>query len=132
MLTYLGSVGNRSEFCRKVPEGKIRRKILSEKLFFSSVSNIAKGMIANTEIDLNNNKGIIYSTLDFLLTIKEFVNHIKIGIQTKGYEDVEQGDNLLITLLGILGRCSINAKTKYKVFTHNVVDLISSKKVLKW
>ena len=84
-------------------------------------------MIANTMINLNNNnKGIIYYRPNFLLTIKKFVNHIKIGIQTKGYEDVEQGDNLLITL-GILGRCSINVKTKYKFFTKKVVDLISSK-----
>lgn len=83
-------------------------------------------MIASTEVDMNNNNGIIYCNPDFLLTVKDFSEKIKIWIQTQGYEEVESGDNLLISI-GFLGRCSNNSQTKYKIYIDKVVNLTSSK-----
>ena len=41
-------------------------------LFDERIKDITKSMIASTEIDMNNNRRIIYFSPDFLLTIKDF------------------------------------------------------------
>ncbi|KAG5594341.1 hypothetical protein H5410_035573 [Solanum commersonii] len=45
---------------------------------------------------MKNNGGIFYISPDFMINLAEFGNHIKIGIQTKGYEEMNSENNLLI------------------------------------
>lgn len=83
-------------------------------------------MIASIEVDMNNNSGILYCSPDFMMSIKDFIKHIHIGIQTKGYKEANSGDNLLVHV-AFLGRCTTNSRIIYKVFVDQVVELLSSK-----
>ena len=43
-------------------------------------------MIASTEIDMNNNIDIVYCIPDFMMSLKDLQQDIKIEIKIKGYE----------------------------------------------
>ena len=62
-----------------------------------------KAMIASIEIDMNNNIRIVYCMPNFMMSLKDLQQDIKIGIKTKGYEQVK-GSNLVINI-GFIGRC---------------------------
>lgn len=87
-----------------------------------------KAMIGMTEVDMNENKGIFYCIPNFLMSIKDFSNHVKIGIQTKGYEDMKEGENLSVCI-GFLGRrFSTGIVVKYKLKKiKEFVDIMGSK-----
>jgi hypothetical protein len=74
---------------------------------------------------MNENKGIFYCSPDFMLDILEFGKHMKIGIQTKGYEGYN-GDNLLLCV-GFLGKLLENSNSKFKVKLADVVELMGNK-----
>ena len=42
-----------------------------------------KAMIANTKIYINNHLRIVYCMLDFMMSLKDLEQDIKIGIKTK-------------------------------------------------
>ena len=50
-----------------------------------------KAIIGLTEVDMTNNGGIFYISPDFMMSLNEFGNQIRIGIQTKGYEEMHSG-----------------------------------------
>lgn len=95
-------------------------------LYDTRWNDIGRAMIASIEVDMNNNSGILYCSPDFMMSIKDFIKHIHIGIQTKGYKEANSGDNLLVHV-AFLGRCTTNSRIKYKVFVDQVVELLSSK-----
>lgn len=109
------------------------RKELGRKTLISLYdgrwTDASKAMIGMTEVDMNENKGIFYCIPDFLMSIEDFSNHvIKIGIQTKGYEDMKEGENLSVCI-GFIGRgCSTSGEVKYKLKKiKKVVDMMGSK-----
>ena len=59
---------------------------------------MGKAMIVSIEIDMNNNIGIVYCLLDFMMSLKDLRQDIKIGIKTKGYEAIVKGSNLVINI----------------------------------
>ncbi|KAK4349297.1 hypothetical protein RND71_032052 [Anisodus tanguticus] len=75
---------------------------------------------------MTDNGGIFYISPDFLMNLKEFGKHIKIGIQTKGYEEMHSGNNLLLCL-GFLGKMTTNSNTKFRIKINDVVELMSNK-----
>ena len=62
-----------------------------------------KAMIASSEIYMNDNIGIVYRIPDFMMSLKDLQQYIKIGIKTKGYEQQVKGSNLVINI-GFIGR----------------------------
>ena len=68
----------------------LRRKGLGKKtsahIYDDSWTDMRKAMIASTKIDMNNNIGIVYCMPDFMMSLKDLQQDIKIGIKTKGYE----------------------------------------------
>jgi len=64
------------------------------------------------ELDLNENRGFLCCSPDFLLDMKDFTDHIKIGIQTKGFEQFK-GNNLLLCI-GFLGKMGRSSNTRYR------------------
>ena len=82
-------------------------------------------MIASTEIDMNNNISIVYCMPDFMMSLRDLQQDIKIGIKTKGYEQVK-GSNLVINI-GFIGRCTNYADNKVKVKVEDVVNLLTTK-----
>ena len=62
-------------------------------------------MIANSEIDMNDNIGIVYCMPHFMMSLKDLQQDIKKGIKTKRYEQQVKGSNLVINI-GFIGRCT--------------------------
>ena len=77
------------------------------------------------EADMSNNLGLFYCSPDYLMTIEDFSKHMKIGIQTKGYETFT-GNNILLCV-GYLGKCMNNTNVNFKVDLTSLVESISSK-----
>ena len=75
----------------------LRRKGLGTKtlvhIYDDSWIDMGKAMIASIEIDMNNNIGIVYCMPDFMMSLKDLQQDIKIGIKTKGYEQQVKGSN---------------------------------------
>ena len=55
-------------------------------IYDDSWTNMRKAMIASSEIYMNLNIGIVYRIPDFMMSLKDLQQYIKIGIKTKGYE----------------------------------------------
>ena len=93
-----------------------------------SLTNIGKAIIASTKINMNNNIGIVYCMPDFMMSLKDLQQDIKIGIKTKGYEQQVKGSNLVINI-GFIGRCTNYADNKVKIKVEDVVNLLTTKGV---
>lgn len=78
------------------------------------MSDLKKSIIGLTDVDMTNNGGIFYISPDFMMNLKEFGKHIKIGLQTKGYEEIQNGKNLLMCI-GCLGKITDNSNTRFKL-----------------
>ena len=87
---------------------------------------MGKAMIASTEIDMNNNIGIVYCMLDFMMSLKDLQQYIKIGIKTIGYEQQVKGSNLVINIR-FIGRCTKYADNKVIIKVEDVVNLLTIK-----
>ena len=85
-------------------------------------------MIASTEIDMNNNIGMVYYMPDFMISIKDLQQDIKIGIKTKGYEQQVKGSNLVINI-GFIGRCMNYSDNKVKIKVEDIVNILAIKGV---
>ena len=89
---------------------------------------MGKAIIASIEIDMNNNKGILYCMPDFMMSLKDLQQDIKIGIKTKEYEQQVKGSNLVINI-GFIGRCTNYADNKVKIKVEDVVNILTTKGV---
>ena len=87
-----------------------------------------KAMIANTKIYINNHLRIVYCMLDFMMSLKDLEQDIKIGIKTKGYEQKVKGSNLVINI-GFIGRCTNYTDNKVKIKIEDIVNLLTTKGV---
>ena len=108
----------------------LRRKCLGTKtlvhIYDDSWTNMGKTMIASSEIDMNDNIGIIYCMSDLMMSLKDLQQDIKIGIKTKGYEQQVKGSNLVINI-GFIGRCTNYADNKVKIKVEDIVNLLTTK-----
>ena len=89
---------------------------------------MGKTMIASTQIDMNNNIGIVYCMSDFMMSLKDLQQDIKIGIKIKGYEQQVKGSNLVINI-GFIRRCTNCVDNKVKINVEDVVNLLTTKGV---
>ena len=110
----------------------LRRKGLGTKtqvhIYEDSWTYMGKAMIASTEIDMNNNIGIVYCMPDFMMNLEDLQQDIKIGIKTKRYKQQVKGSNLVINK-GFIGRCTNYADDKVKIKVEDVVNLLTTKGV---
>lgn len=71
---------------------RLTRKNLGTKILIVIYDDrwldLKKSIIGLTKVDMTNNEGIFYISPDFMMNLKEFEKHIKIGLQTKGYEEM--------------------------------------------
>ena len=61
------------------------RKLQLSLVDIRQVDNMAKAIIATTEIDMRNNFEVIYMIPGFLVTIGPLYENIKLVIKSKGY-----------------------------------------------
>ena len=76
---------------------------------------------------MNENRGIFYYSHDFSVSTKD-IDLLEIGIQSRGFEDLDKHSNLLINT-GFLGRLIDSSTTQYKLNIDGIVSGISSKGV---
>lgn len=69
-------------------------------LYDSRFSNKEKLIIGLVEIDMSNKLGITYLCPNFNMTIKDFVKHIKIVMQARGYDNFQNNIQLVVIFLG--------------------------------
>ncbi|RCV22542.1 hypothetical protein SETIT_4G228900v2 [Setaria italica] len=109
-------------------KGMTRKKLGTKVLItlldkrWDSVNKAALGFL---EGDMNENMLITYIAPDLIMPIKEFIDKMAIGFQTKGYEDFK-GTNLLVSI-EFVGRLTNRSATKYKVNVNNVIESMQSK-----
>ena len=63
---------------------------------------------------------------DFMMSLKDLQQNIKIGIKTKGYEQQVKGSSLVINI-GFIDRCTNHANNKVKIKVEDVVNLLTTK-----
>ncbi|KAL0903769.1 hypothetical protein M5K25_028172 [Dendrobium thyrsiflorum] len=101
----LKNLGSRSR-CGKT--SMLRRGLVRKRtggkvlicLFDSRFSTPNESMIGL--IDMNNNIGITYIVLDITMTVEDFEKHVKVLIQSNGYENF-QGNNICLDIV-VLGK----------------------------
>ena len=89
---------------------------------------MGKAMITSTKMDMNNNIGIVYYMPNFMMSLKDLQQDIKIGIKTKEYEQQVKGSNLVINI-GFIGRYTNYTDNKVKIKVEDVVNLLTTKGV---
>ena len=76
---------------------------------------------------MNDNGGIFYCCPDFSVNTRD-LDLLEIGIQTRGFEDVDKQSNLLINI-GFICRLTDSSTTRYKLNIDGIISGISSKGV---
>jgi hypothetical protein len=84
--------------------------------------SINKAALGFLEGNMNENMLITYIAPDLLMSVKEFIDKMVFGFQTKGYEDFK-GTNLLVSK-EFLGRLTNRSRTKYKINVNNMIESI--------
>ena len=97
-------------------------------IYDDSWIDIGKTMIASSEIDMNDNIGIVYCMPDFMMSLKDLQQDIKILIKTKGYEQQVKGSNSVINI-GFIGRCTNYEDNKAKIKVEDIINLLTTKGV---
>ena len=85
----------------------LTRKNLGTKVLVVIYDNrwpdLKRSIIGITEVDMSTNGGLFYCSPDYMINSLEFGKYIKIGIQTKWYEEITNENNLLICV-GFIGK----------------------------
>ena len=79
---------------------------------------------------MNENMLITYIAPDLIMPVKEFIDKMAFGFQTKGYEEFKW-TNLLVSI-EFIGRLTNRSGTRYKVNMNNVVESMQSKGIKLW
>ena len=108
------------------------RKSLGAKVLIAFLdngwkTNARNALIAASEVDMNENKGIFHCSPDFSVSTQD-IDLLEIGTQTSGYEDLDKKSNLLINI-GFIGRLTDSSTTQYKLNIDGIISRISSKRV---
>ena len=109
-------------------KGMTRKKLGAKVLItlldkrWESVDKAALGFM---EGDMNENMLITYIAPDLMMPVKEFIEKMSFGFQTKGYEDFK-GTNLLISI-EFIGRLSNQSNSRYRVNVDDVIESMQSK-----
>ena len=111
---------------------RLLRKNLCTKVLISLLDNgwrinAKNTLIAATEVDMSENKIIFYRSPEFSVRVKD-LELLKIGIQTRGYEDLVKRSNLLVNI-GFIGKLTDSSTTKYKLNINGIISGLSSKRV---
>jgi hypothetical protein len=99
------------------------RKKLGAKVLITLLDkrwgSVDKAALGFMEGDMNENRS--YIAPDLMMHVKEFIEEMSFGFQTKGYEDFK-GTNLLVSI-EFIGRLTNKTSSRYRV---NVDDVIES------
>ena len=105
------------------------RKKLGAKVLITLLDKrwdtIDKAALGFLEGDMNENMLITYIAPDLMMPVKEFIDKMSFGFQTKGYEEFK-GTNLLVSI-EFIGRLTNRSGSKYKININDVIENMHSK-----
>ena len=105
------------------------RKKLGTKVLITLLDkrweSVDKASLGFMEGDMNENRLITYIAPDLMMPVKEFIEKMSFGFQTKGYEDFK-GTNLLVSI-EFIGRLTNKNSSRYKVNINDVIESMQSK-----
>lgn len=107
--------------------GLVRQKVGTKLLLIlidDRHQDMDKAIFGMMEVDMNNNIGIVYIAPNFSMTINDFYKHIKIIIQSKGFENFI-GKNILLDIT-FVGKCMFKYTPKIKIRLDKVIETLNS------
>ncbi|GKD29810.1 hypothetical protein Tco_1240588 [Tanacetum coccineum] len=78
-------------------------------------------IISTMEVDLAQGTQLVYMVPDMMMSINDFHNHLRVSIQTHGYETWQGGESNLLITLSMIGRLS---NTSYVGFNYNIENVV--------
>lgn len=90
------------------------------------LEDLEKSIICYSTVDLNNNRGLLYFTPDYVIPTAE-LKYLKLIVSTKGYGNFE-GHNIC-TCVGFLGKAVQNTEINFKVNIGGIIEALASKNV---
>lgn len=85
-----------------------------------------QSIFATMEVDLASGNQLIYVIPDTITTIRDFYQNIQISIQTRGYENWQDGEANLLVTQGIVGRLSNTPNIGFAYQVQHVTDYLAS------
>ncbi|KAG6476191.1 hypothetical protein ZIOFF_065427 [Zingiber officinale] len=85
-----------------------------------------RSIIGTMEIDLTGGTQLVYIAPNMLLSIEDFYNHIKLAIQTHGYEEWNSAESNLLITRGLIGRLTNTSYAGFRYNVQNVADYLAS------
>uniref|UniRef100_A0ACD5XL00 Uncharacterized protein n=1 Tax=Avena sativa TaxID=4498 RepID=A0ACD5XL00_AVESA len=108
---------------------RMTRKKLGENVLITLLDkrwgSVDKAALGFMEGDMNENSLITYIAPDLMMPVKEFIDKMSFGFQTKGYEGFK-GTNLLVSI-EFIGRLSNKSSSRYRVNVDDVIESMQSK-----
>ncbi|GKA67092.1 RNA-directed DNA polymerase, partial [Tanacetum coccineum] len=84
-------------------------------------------IISTMEVDLAQGTQLVYMVPDMMMSINDFHNHLRVSIQTHGYEAWQGGESNLLVTLSLIGRLSNTSYVGFNYNIENVVDHLSTR-----
>ncbi|GKE45366.1 hypothetical protein Tco_1472650, partial [Tanacetum coccineum] len=84
-------------------------------------------IISTMEVDLAQGTQLVYMVPDMMMSINDFHDHLRVSIQTHGYEAWQGGESNLLVTLSMVGRLSNTSYVGFNYNIENVVDHLSTR-----
>ncbi|GJU37152.1 hypothetical protein Tco_1185506 [Tanacetum coccineum] len=84
-------------------------------------------IISTMEVDLTQGTQLVYMVPDIMMSINDFHDHLRVSIQTHGYEAWQDGESNLLVTLSMVGRLSNTSYVGFNYNIDNVVDHLSTR-----
>ncbi|GKB41944.1 Orf y [Tanacetum coccineum] len=84
-------------------------------------------IISTMEIDLAQGTQLVYMVPDMMMSINDFHDHLRVSIQTHGYEAWQGAESNLLVTLSMVGRLSNTSYVGFNYNIENVVDHLSTR-----
>ena len=94
----------------------------------TSNNRMEQAIMGVMEMDMSECFGLSYIAPDLTMSIEDFYKYIRILVKRKGYDMVDDRQNLIVTL-GLVGRLSNEMNSRYTVQVPKVLEHLTSKGV---
>ncbi|GKA11394.1 Orf y [Tanacetum coccineum] len=84
-------------------------------------------IISIMEVDLTQGTQLVYMVPDMMMSINDFHDHLRVSIQTHGYEAWQDGESNLLVTLSMVGRLSNTSYVGFNYNIENVIDHLSTR-----
>ncbi|GKB39241.1 hypothetical protein Tco_0884183 [Tanacetum coccineum] len=84
-------------------------------------------IISTMEVDLTQGTQLVYMVPDMMMRINDFHNHLRVSIQTHGYEAWQDSESNLLVTLSMVGRLCNTSYVGFNYNIENVIDHLSTR-----